>query len=805
MKYYYFLIISLFIFSKVSIAQDYWKPLNGPEGVSIQQAGLDLFGNYYIGTRGIENVFRSTDNGETWQNFEDGLPADIHRFGFKFANAPDSSFYMILKHRLYVIRPHTTIWERLSNIGSINNISISPNGNIYVSNSTKVYISTDKGATFNSIFKVEDEAILSTNGNNKNFVIDIEGEQRKNLFSFDDNGENLKEITVPIKYLKGVLYDSISGKLFIYSHNGLYMSEDDGQTWNIILDEDSPSPHHMVISPSGIMYCSTYGGMIISKDLGQTWKTVHKDIYPFTYELTNILFPNENSIIVLGNTDWKHFIRFGIAPADFNSIKEIKPNVKQPFIINIFEDPNKTIYAELGDKNFLFSNDDWQSSNEIKLNDSNEKIEFLDHENNGTIYVISTLKNVYWTSDKGLTWGNISPPVDSLSKYESISVSPTGTIYLLTNKRTLYVSKDKGENWVNVFNVPLSTYHNKFYFNSKEEIFAVNWNKIMVSKDNGNSWKNLISDDKVKLSRKVFHITKSDDILFVGEINDSISGFSRGLIKWEDDIAKILDDNIFGIEYIESNVAGDIFVGASKGIFKLEKNSKNWEDISYELIYDINNAPGLFIDKDQYLYAFPKHDKIYKSIKPTTNSHTVLGKVFYDEFNNCQKDYGEIEFYNWLVSIDGVVKKSIKTNIYGNYSFNLPDGDYQIKINIPDSILWQSCKNNIDFTLNGTQLDTTIILFPIQRIPNTINQLNKTKIKIYPQPFSYKANITIEGLEISKNSVFEVFNNLGKKVFSKSINSNNFDFYRNNLSNGIYYYKIGIKSKILSTGKLVIQ
>ncbi len=809
MKNIYLFIISLFLSFNISVAQDYWMPLNGPEGVGIKQIGLDLYGNYYIGTFGIKNIFRSTDKGITWQNFEEGLPNDIYRYGFKFINAPDSSFYMIVKHKLYVIRPNSTVWERITGIGCIYNISINPNGDIYVSSSTSVYRSTDKGNSFKRLFGIRDEAELSTNGNNKNFVIDRKGDQSTRFYKFDDNGDNYKEIGVPGGCcLKGVFYDNNSKKLFIYSYDGLFMSENDGQSWNTIIDEDQPSPNYVVLSPLGTIYCDTYGKMIISKDLGQTWKSVPDSIYPFSYELKNILFQSDSSLLIYGNTSWQRsYFNFGIATEDFSSVSELKVKLAQTAVSNLSEDLNGTMYAMANRHRFYYSNDDWQTWKEINLGVKKEKIKFLEHDDNGNIIAISVLDNVYRSYNKGENWENISPWIDSLDNFESISISPKGTLYLLSGKKVLYISYDNGENWITKFNVSIKPYHNKFYFLTNDDIITVNSGQIRVSKDEGSTWKDLLENTNIKLDQKVVHVTKSDDILFVGEMKDTFPYIQHGLYKWKNNKLERLDSNanIWSIESIESNLTGDIFIAGGAGVFKLSNITKNWEEISFNLIYDINLYPNLFINMDQYIYACPRSGKIYKSINPTTNSHIIRGEVFYDEFSNCKKDTGEIEFYNWEVSLNGDVEKSITTNTKGEYYFNLPDGDYQIKLILPNSDIWQSCENNIDFSLNGSQLDTTYIPFPVQRITSTENISNKAKVKVYPQPFTYKTNIIIENFDISYNSVFELFNSLGEKVLSKNIDSGNFILYRNNLSNGIYFYKIEISNNKAIIGKLVIQ
>ncbi len=810
MKNYYILLFSLFFSYNISSAQEYWKPLDGPTGAYINQIGLDLFGNYYIATNGIKNLFRSTDKGVTWQNFEDGLPEDIHRYGFSFVNAPDSSFYMIVKNQLYVLPPHSSKWRRIVTpntygVGIYKAISFNPEGQMYVAKSKMVYRSTDNGESFTPIFESEDEVTLLTNGNNKNFIIQRKSNQNTHLFSFDDNGDNYKEITPSNGAHKGIFYDNYSGKLFTYSYNGLYMSKNDGQSWTNLVD-DNTNLSYAVLSPKNIIYGQNHGKMIISEDLGQTWHILPDSIYPVKFEMKNMLFPNDSSILILGNPKWEQYsFNFGIASSDFSSIQEIKTNLHQPLIKDISGDLNGMMYVQTYNNKYLISNNDWQSWKQVNLGNNVEKLASLKHDDKGNFYAISNNRKIYRSIDNGSSWKDITPAFYNPDDYKNFTVSPKGVLYLFSKNDNLFVSDDKGDNWENKLVQLFSSSYYSFYFNSKDYFYYVDWKHIKVSKDKGSTWENIFVSDSVQIRNRVFNITKNNEFIFYAQNYNSSSGYRLYKLENNHLIQLSSNDQIWAIRYIESNISGDIFVGSADGIFKLHHNSNYWEEIFPKLIYYINNVPELFIDRYQYLYAIPLYGKIYKSLKPTTNFHTIQGEVFYDEIVNCKKDDGEIAFYDWEITIKGENEKTTKTDNEGKYSFNLPDGDYTIKINIPEPNSWHSCANNIDFTLNGSQLDTSIISFGIQRITKTENLFNKPKVKIYPHPFSYKTKIIIDDLNLSENPVFSIFNILGTKIFSKKINSNNFYFYRNNISNGIYFYKISSNNKLIGTGKLIIH
>jgi uncharacterized repeat protein (TIGR01451 family) len=78
-------------------------------------------------------------------------------------------------------------------------------------------------------------------------------------------------------------------------------------------------------------------------------------------------------------------------------------------------------------------------------------------------------------------------------------------------------------------------------------------------------------------------------------------------------------------------------------------------------------------------------------------------------------------------------------------------------------------------------------------------------IKVYPNPFSDKATFEAENLDYTKGPYFEVYNAVGQIVRREKIQSTRFEFERKRLTQGIYFFKITEGSKIVGSGKLVIQ
>ncbi len=77
-------------------------------------------------------------------------------------------------------------------------------------------------------------------------------------------------------------------------------------------------------------------------------------------------------------------------------------------------------------------------------------------------------------------------------------------------------------------------------------------------------------------------------------------------------------------------------------------------------------------------------------------------------------------------------------------------------------------------------------------------------IKVYPNPFTETAVFELENTPISI-STFELYDVLGKRIIEQPFSGKIFQFQRENLTTGVYLFKIMNDNKILGVGKLMIQ
>ena len=92
-------------------------------------------------------------------------------------------------------------------------------------------------------------------------------------------------------------------------------------------------------------------------------------------------------------------------------------------------------------------------------------------------------------------------------------------------------------------------------------------------------------------------------------------------------------------------------------------------------------------------------------------------------------------------------------------------------------------------------------------ITATIDNLPASDVKVivYPNPFSERADFEIENAPLSKESKFSLYDLSGKLIRTEMFYGTKFEFIRQNISAGLYVFKIENDGVRIATGKLVVR
>ena len=328
--------------------------------------------------------FVSNENGENWTVKSTGIPTDLGINIIK-VNQLTSEIYMGSDSGLYYSSDFGESWQELgvSNL-SITKISLFGD-NIYINeylplSADWLWESTDKGNNWN---KVQNSHGVSSFFRDENIF--IEGLNFYGSMISRDNGNNWERNPISVndefaEYLTDSLHstfifniDKMGDKLIAASNAGIFVSSDNGYTWESTYQRENFGNAYSIYEKNNILYSSNYyflplrncpiGNLYMSYDEGENWIKINKE--PLIYRV--------RSIAVAGDTIYAITAGYGL-----------------------YYSPNK------GEK--------WEKVRIVKDTDINAKninniySIYIENEN----IVLGTYAGLYISKDKGQTWSNWS-------------------------------------------------------------------------------------------------------------------------------------------------------------------------------------------------------------------------------------------------------------------------------------------------------------------------------------------------------------------------------------------------------------
>lgn len=290
---------------------------------------------------------------------------------------------------------------------------------------------------------------------------------------------------------QATFFDYEGDNLIYYAKNTLYLSNDNGSTWNIISDSissliyDRNTQISKISICKGTIYVSSSRGLFSTSNEGLQWKSeILSGVSPFVGHST-----------VAGSQLYIAPYQFGLFHTDdegeswkridsnFSSLFDFPPNVGN-FAIN-----TTMIVAPLFFSNTLYA----APLNSLHWENVNTGIQ------NGIIYDIMTHKDIFYmshstglyTSVDGLVWHKN----DSLSGDVRVYTPFADTLFL-SNSNRIHYSVD-GKNWYvysEVFNEPIINFKKNEYYTYVRTIYN---NQIgtqyrnLLSRNNGLTWDTL--------------------------------------------------------------------------------------------------------------------------------------------------------------------------------------------------------------------------------------------------------------------------------------------------------------------------
>ena len=228
--------------------------------------------NLFVGTE--QGVYLSTDNGLTWTEVNNGLPATY----IWYLKVSGNNLYACTGGvGLFRTTDSGASW---SNLGLISEViyTCAVNGSAIFAGTHDhgIYRSTDDGVNWNQVnngLNTIDVRALFVNGNSI-FAGTFPGMYRSN-----DNGENWVELTngLPNPMVNVLAFTMIGSTLFAGLDGGVYYSTDNGDIWNAAGLSGTYPP--TIISYGTNLFAGLSGdGIYYSNDNGLNWAAVNEGL-----------------------------------------------------------------------------------------------------------------------------------------------------------------------------------------------------------------------------------------------------------------------------------------------------------------------------------------------------------------------------------------------------------------------------------------------------------------------------------------------------------------------------------------------
>lgn len=735
-----------------SVGPNYWSTLvngtspgNGRVNSLVVHPSNPLI--IYIATSG-GGIWKTTDGGVNWNPLTDNLPTLKTSDIIIDENNPNTLFFATGDNDTR--RSSLGIYKTTDG-GSTWTLSLSFNNNTIVggllmdpNNSNLIYCSTNKG-----LYRSLDGGMQWLKLNSTNlYNIKIQPNNPSVIYATEGTGNN-------VSFLKSI----DSGLVF----NPITIPILDARRIEIEVLDAFPNYIYLLAASSN----NGFGGLYFSKDYGATWETMSTSPniigtsvtgsstgglgdYALAIEVNPI---NPAEVIIGGINVWKS----NDTGHTWQNLSN--PTLPSPSSTSRFTHPDIHFLKYYGTKLFcgsdggIFTSDDYGVSwnNLSKPLNITEVYVFSIYTPNPTIMSLGSQDNGTFIN-AGWGWRNINSG-DGFGSAINQS-DPNHLIYSIQNGK-FYYTNDGGFNRYNFFSSfnsnELAEWHTPLSATKHLDTVLIAHENIWYTLNNGSQW------TKINIPQTSFPV----ELMTLSPSNNQVIyyknfGLYKALVDYSSGTATVTNigaslisvpaqiSSIF-VHPNNDSIVWVTFSGTSAGnkVYKTTDAGLNWQNISY-------NLPNVPVSSLSYSEL---HDVLY-------------------------------------VGTDaGVYLNENSSSVWNSFNSNLPNA-------IITKIIVDDINSKVFVSTYGRGIWKSDAY--IGSSTGIKNQYNSKSVNIFPNPTSSKVNIesSIKVLNV------EVFDVLGKKV--KSIINNNYkEVDLDNLKNGVYYFNILLKNQQKITKKIV--
>ncbi|MGE5410877.1 MAG: VPS10 domain-containing protein, partial [Clostridiales bacterium] len=460
-----------------------WKKMKSIPNIYSSKVAVNPYnGNIFI-ICGYTSIYRSTDNGQSWDNIF--LGQDVGPVGCISFN-PNGDIiaaagYSDVASTIFVSSNKGTSWTKKSTMidnAEVLSIAVTKSGNYVASTHLGIYRSADGGSTWTCVSQSLPKLVYNAIKMAKDGTL-FTGTQSK-IYSSTDDGQSwqVSYMTGSGLFVKSIVADS-SGNVWACDIYGLYRTIDYGQNWfRVSVDLDNKGINDFTSDPSGNLFAGSQHGILMSTNAGNEWisrsaginnsKCDEIKLAPdgtlYTYHLNDLyLSTNSGTSWTKTQTDFSPYGieclsidskgnlyagsvgRIGISTDRGNSWEMITFDDNSTYITSIAFDEDGAIYAGTG-KGIYRSLNNGKTWNLLYGISSSKRTQIAISRNKDIFFAVN--RAVYKSADNGATWAKKTPGI--AGEVKNLMINHKGYIYFGTDNPGLLYSKNNGETWQDV-------------------------------------------------------------------------------------------------------------------------------------------------------------------------------------------------------------------------------------------------------------------------------------------------------------------------------------------------------------------
>lgn len=770
------------IFSNQTHAQ--WEQANGLYNGSINSLavkGNDLFAGGEYG-----EVFRSTDNGFTWQLANSGLPNErignlISLGNYLFAGTSNSGVYLSSDNGSNWVEANSGLpFDVLSFAVLGSNIFAGTLGNSFQC----VFRSTDNGSSWQNVSIGLDDPFINSLTANSTYLFAGTG---NGVYVSTNNGDNWT-ITTMSGYIGSIV--AFGTNVFAATNSGVYLSTDTGTNWTQTSLFD-PGVQSFAINGASV-FAGGSNGVYFTTDNGNTWTDV--SIIVQGDNVSSLIFNNSNLFagtnsggnqggVFLSTNNGANWQATGLGLTNLH--------------VHAFIQKGNYIFAGTYGSGVFRSTDsgtNWYGAS-IGITEPSPYVECFTIKDQNLFVGIGG--GIFLSTDDGNTWQERSNGLGLYSWVRALAVSGS-SIFAAGNSATgiVFRSTDDGMNWIDVSSGQITGAIVSFAVIGSN-IFTVGMD-VYLSTNNGTTW------NSVGLSNLGVHsLAVIGNNLFAGSGSYGVFRSTNNGTDWVQVNTGLTDTTIATFAVSGTNLFAGTFDGR---VFVSTNYGDSWDEVNNEGLPQLFSMQSLYSNED-YLFIgsglgiFRRHiDKIIPteltSFTASANNNNIeLNWSTATETNNQGFEIERLQNYKierlqeWEKI--GFVQGHGTTTEIQTYFFsdkNLKPGSYSYRLKQIDYDGTYAYSDIVEVDVTGPKEFTLY-----QNYPNPFNPSTTIKFAL---PFESKVKISVYNL------VGELVSVLLDKEIETGYHEVNFDASR--LASGVYLYRIKA-GEFVQTKKLILM